>query len=380
MTYTIINHRQALQAFCEQAGQKEFIAVDTEFVRTRTLYPQLGLIQLYDGEALVLVDPLAMDDLSPLKALLTDPKVVKVLHSCSEDLETFWTAMQVIPAPLFDTQFAAGLLNMGPSLGYAKLVEEMLSVSLDKGESRTDWLSRPLSEQQLSYAANDVLYLYRLYPMIAEAIDKLERRQWVFDEMAQLALKKRTDLAPDQAYLTIKNNWQLRGRALATLKYLAKWRLEKARENNVALNFVFKEQYLVELARRQPMQKNAFYGINGMPPQDVRRHGDELLEIIKRCHELPPEHYPDKVERLVDFPAYKQVSQAIRQHCEEVSTQLQIPVEMLGSKKQINQLLKWLWFELDEGRLTGLRPDLICTWREPLLKAGISKIVGVSLS
>ncbi|GAA0356333.1 ribonuclease D [Bowmanella denitrificans] len=376
MKYQMITETGQLASYCQQASGKSYIAVDTEFVRTRTLYPQLGLIQLYDGEQLALVDPLAVDDLSALVQLLTDERVIKVLHSCSEDLETFWTAMKVVPTPLFDTQFAAGLLNMGPSLGYAKLVEQRLGISLDKGESRTDWLARPLSEQQLDYAANDVFHLYALYPQLANEIEALGRTQWVFDEMQQLAEKKRRELPDDYVYLTIKNNWQIKGKALLVLKELAKWRIQKARSKNLALNFVFKEQYLLELAKRQPMQRNALFAISGMPPQDVRRHGDELLAIMNACMDVPPEHFPPKIERLVDFSAYKKVSQALRQLCEEVSQGLNIPVELLGSKKQINQLLKWLWFSLDEGKLADLKPDLICGWRQPLLQEGIQRILG----
>ncbi|MFT6952307.1 MAG: ribonuclease D, partial [Paraglaciecola sp.] len=128
MQYTLITTNEALQMFCNQAAKVQAIAVDTEFVRTRTLYPQLGLIQIYDGQQIVLIDPLAISDFTPLKTLLTDPQVVKIMHSCSEDLETFWYALQVIPQPLFDSQFAAALVGMGPSLGYAKLVDVMLGV------------------------------------------------------------------------------------------------------------------------------------------------------------------------------------------------------------------------------------------------------------
>lgn len=375
MQYQFIEKDQQLADYCRQASQQSFIAVDTEFVRTRTLYPRLGLIQLYDGQQLALVDPVAVGDLSPLKDLLTDEGIIKVLHACSEDLETFASALGVMPTRVFDTQVAAAMLNMGPSLGYARLVEEMSGVTLDKGESRTDWLARPLSPQQLHYAANDVLYLFDLYPHLAEQIEQQQKTAWVFAEVSQLIVKKQTELPPEYAYLTIKNNWQLKGRALAVLKGLASWRLQTARKRDIALNFVLKEAAMLELARRQPGSKNALHGISGLMPQDIRRHGDSLLEVISQALTLPPEHYPANVERLVDFPAYKKLSKALRDMCEKVALQNGLPVEMLGSKKQINQLLKWLWFEVDESKLMGLKPDLISGWREPLLKAGIGRIL-----
>ncbi|MDF2179832.1 ribonuclease D [Aliiglaciecola sp. CAU 1673] len=377
MNYQYIKDKDALVTYCQRAQTKPFIAVDTEFVRTRTLTPQIGLVQLYDGEQLALVDPIAIRELSALANLLSNPKVIKVLHSCSEDLDTFWTALGVMPNPLFDTQFATSLLNQGTSVGYAKLVEQRLGVSLDKGESRTDWLARPLSEQQLAYAANDVYYLYQLFSPIAAEIEALGRTAWVLEESAQLAARKRQDLPSEYAYLTIKNNWLLSGRGLACLKALAAWRLEKARTRNLALNFVIKEGALVNIARRQPANKNALYAIPEMAPQDVRRHGEELLDILDNVNRLPPEHYPANVERLVDFPAYKKTSANLRHYCEEVASQLAIPVELLGSKKQINQLLKWLWFTLDESKLMGQVPELISGWRLPLLRDGICRITGV---
>lgn len=379
MNYQYIDDHQSLAAYCQRASGKPFIAVDTEFVRTRTLTPQIGLVQLYDGEQVALVDPVAISDLSPLKALLLDPKVVKVLHSCSEDLDTFWTALQIMPMAVFDTQFAVSLLNQGTSVGYAKLVEQRLGVSLDKGESRTDWLARPLSKQQLDYAANDVYYLYQLYPAIAAEIAGMGRTQWVLEESAQLAVRKQQTLPSDYAYLTVKNNWLLKGRALAALKTLAAWRLETAKSRNLALNFVLKESLMVEVARRQPANKNALFAIPGMAPQDVRRHGQELLDMVARIRQLPPEHFPPNIERLVDFPAYKKTAAALRDYCQEVANQLAIPVELIGSKKQINQLLKWLWFDVDEGKLMNQIPELLCGWRKPLLVDGICRITGAKL-
>ncbi|WP_088331047.1 ribonuclease D [Lacimicrobium sp. SS2-24] len=375
MQYHLIESPSQLAEYCRQAAQQPFIAVDTEFVRTRTLYPRLGLIQLYDGQQLSLVDPLAIGDLGALKELLLNDTVIKVLHACSEDLETFAAAMGVMPNRIFDTQVAAAMLNMGPSLGYAKLVEELSGVTLDKGESRTDWIARPLSSQQLHYAANDVLYLYDLYPQLAQRIEEQGKTGWVFADVQQLMTKKQAELPTEYAYLTIKNAWQLKGKALAVLKGLAQWRLQTARSRDIALNFVLKEQAMLELAKRQPQAKNGLHGINALMPQDIRRHGDAILGVIAEAVSLPPEHYPPKVERLVDFPAYKKTAKVVRDMCEKVATEQGIPVEMLGSKKQINQLLKWLWFELDESKLMGLTPDLISNWRQPLLAEQLQHIL-----
>ncbi|WP_416308104.1 ribonuclease D [Neptunicella sp. SCSIO 80796] len=375
--YEYLDNNAQVAEFCQQALHKKAIAVDTEFVRTRTLYPQLGLIQIYDGERLVLIDPVAVTDLSPLVTLLIAPDVVKILHSCSEDLETFQTALNIMPEPVFDTQFAASIVNIGPMLGYAKLVEIMLDIQVDKGESRTDWLARPLSPQQLEYAANDVLYLYQLYPQLKQQVEDKQRLDWVFEEIRLLAIKKQRSLPVSLTYLNIKNSWQLSGKPLAALQKLAAWRLEQARKRNLALNFVVKEPNLLNLAKRQPSNKSELHAVVGLSPQEIRRNGEQILALL---NDVTESDYPPRVERLVDFAAYKGIAQSLREMCQQVAENQQIPVEVLGSKKQINQLLQWLWFKLDETREKGLLPDLLSGWRGELLLSGIERVVGAKIA
>ncbi|MFT5675027.1 MAG: ribonuclease D, partial [Paraglaciecola sp.] len=357
MSYTFITTNEALQTFCVQASNVPAIAVDTEFVRTRTLYPQIGLIQIYDGHQLVLVDPLAITDFTSLKELLVNPNVVKVLHSCSEDLETFWHALKVMPEPIFDTQFAASIVGMGASLGYAKLVEVMLDIKVDKGESRTNWLARPLRVEQCDYAAKDVLYLFQLYPELKQRTVEQDKLLWVFDEISTLANKKKTNVPLDMVYLGFKHNWQLQGKCLLTLQRLAAWRLETARVKDLALNFVIREQNLVEVARRQPKNKGELHEIEGLSPQEIRIHGEAMLDIVAESNTQAACDYPSKIERLTQMNEYKQTFAAVRQVCIEVAEKISVPVELVGSKKQINQLIKWCWSKQDETRAMGLIPD-----------------------
>ncbi|MGL5409223.1 MAG: ribonuclease D, partial [Shewanella sp.] len=164
--FQYVSDEASLNALVAQYQQSKLLVLDTEFVRTRTYYAKLGLIQAYDGKTLALIDPVAIADLSQFWALLADPTIVKLVHSCSEDLEVFAHYGQCQPLPLFDSQIAAALCGMGHGLGYAKLVETCLDEVIDKGESRTDWMHRPLTQAQLTYAANDVLYLHQLYPQL----------------------------------------------------------------------------------------------------------------------------------------------------------------------------------------------------------------------
>ena len=380
MQYNFITSNQELADFCQQASQVEAIAVDTEFVRTRTLYPQLGLIQIYDGKQLVLIDPLAIDDFSSLTALLTNPNVVKVLHSCSEDLETFWHAFKVMPSPIFDSQFAASIVGMGPALGYAKLVEIMLEVTVDKGESRTDWLARPLRIEQCDYAAKDVLYLFQLYPELKARVVEQDKLSWVYAEIAHLSVKKQTPIPLDSVYLTIKNNWKLSSKAVLILKKLAAWRTSTARLRDMALNFVVREENLLSIATLQPTSKNELRSIPGVNPHEVRIHGDALLSIVADCQNVSEDAYPPKVKRLNDIENYKNTAASVKKLCLEIAEKHAIPPELVGSKKQINQLLKWCWFNQDETRDMGLQPDLLSSWRRALFVNELVKIEGLNLS
>lgn len=379
MQYTLITTNEALHTFCEQAAKAQAIAVDTEFVRTRTLYPQLGLIQIYDGQQIVLIDPLVISDFTPLKALLTDSQVVKIMHSCSEDLETFWYALQVIPQPVFDSQLAAALVGMGPSLGYAKLVDVMLGIHVDKGESRTDWLARPLSPQQCQYAAYDVLYLLQLYPELNAKTISQNKLPWVYTEIANLARKKQSQIPYELLYLNIKHNWHLTGKSLYVLQQLAAWRTKEAQSRDLALNFVVREAHLLEVARLLPTSKVALQQVPGLTPQEIRINGQAMLDIVLGAEAISADAYPPKVERLVDFPGYKKTVAGVRDVCVKVAQQWEIPVELIGSKKQVEQLLKWCWFNQDDVRAQQLLPDLIDGWREPILRQQLANIDNLKL-
>lgn len=375
MQYKLITSAQQLATFCLGASQCSALAVDTEFVRTRTMTPQLGLIQLYDGHQLVLVDPIAIDDFSPLCDLLTSPSIVKLFHSCSEDLEAFLTALNVIPCPVFDTQLAATLLCMGNSLGYAKLVEKQLGIVLDKGESRTDWLARPLSDKQLSYAANDVLYLWQIYPELAKQADEKGITQWIYDEVSLTADKKSTPVNPEFSYLKLKNAWQLQGTGLLVLQQLSAWRLEKARSDDISLNFIVKETAMLDIANIQPTSMSSLNRIPDLSPRDIRRHGRTIIDIVANALSHEETLCPNNIERLVDFSTYKKQCQRLREACRLVAEKHDIPVELLASKKQINQFLSYCWMPEQYNKEYPLKPDLTVGWRHQLLEQSLARIM-----
>ncbi|WP_100656800.1 ribonuclease D [Alteromonas flava] len=379
-SYRLITDQASFSSLCQQLSQCSAIAIDTEFVRTRTLLPQMGLIQINDGNHTFLIDPLPLHDLAPLADVLTNPSVVKVLHACSEDLEVFISHLGVAPTPVFDTQFAANLLNLGPTLGYSKLVELECSVVLDKGESRTDWLARPLSDKQLVYAANDVVYLYQIYQQLRPRIDAQNWLNIVYSEIAILAAKKASQVPPDFAYLFFGNAWKLNATQRYVLKRLAAWRLTLARKQDIAINFIVKEQHLIAIAMRLPQSKNELHAMKTLLPQEIRRHGDTLVRLVS---DALSEWRDDnesvqvaKVIRLNDLGKYKKQLAELKKLCRTVAEQTGIDEAIIASKKQLNQLLKWWWFDIDETAVQGLQPDLLSGWRKPLFQDKLLALLG----
>jgi ribonuclease D len=371
--YQYIDSQQALGRLCEHYKTLSVIAIDTEFVRTQTLTPNLGLIQVFDCEQVALIDPVAIKDLSAFSDILTDTSIIKVAHSCSEDLEALWHHLGLIPAPIFDTQFAAGLLDLGVSIGYANLVEQLFSVQVDKGESRTDWMQRPLSQAQCEYASADVTHLMALYENIHEQIVNADKLSWVYDEIAQLGLKKSTLFPAHLAYHNIKNNWKLRGKNLAALQLISRWRLELARTQNKSVNFVIKEAAIFEIALKLPTNKQALFDCHNLYSRQAKLYGDALLAMCEQANAMSDADYPPRVQRLVEFSGYKACLAAIKAEIESKALKYELPEAVLASKKQMNMLLKWCWFDFDELEVQGLRPDLINGWRATIIAESLQR-------
>ncbi|WP_046005221.1 ribonuclease D [Pseudoalteromonas rubra] len=373
MQYQFIQQQAELDAFIANLSDSQVLAIDTEFMRRRTLYPEIALIQVYDGEHLALIDPLSELDFSGLWHLLRDEQIVKVLHSPSEDIEVFQKFAGFVPTPLFDTQFALQLLGEGNCVGFANMVKSMLDIELDKSMSRTDWLKRPLQASQLEYAAADVFYLLPCYQTISKKIAEKGLSHIVTFE-SQLIAQKRAFRTPDHyLYLGIKNVWQLKPRDLAVLRTLASWRQNKAEKKNLALNFVLKEHNMVEIAKRRPGSLNSLRNVPGVEPMEVNRSGKEILACIEAGKAVPESELPARVQRLIDYPGYKGAAKEIKQAITEVAREHDIPVDVFASKKQINQVIGWNWKLDEQQRKTFLKPDLFQGWRHEILKDALSK-------
>lgn len=373
MQYQLIETQNQLNTFVEQIKNKPILAIDTEFMRRRTLYPEVALIQVFDGEHLALIDPLAELSLFDFWEILKDPSVLKVLHSPSEDIEVFQKYAGFVPSPLFDTQFALQLLGEGNCMGFALMVKELQGIEIDKSESRTNWLQRPLTKKQLDYAAADTFYLLPCFELIIERINAAGFFDIVINE-SELIAKKRAFQTPDELlYKDIKNAWQLKPHELAVLKELAVWRRNKAIKKNLALNFVLKEHNMTEIAKRGPSSLNALRQIPGVEAIEVNRSGVDIIKCIEVAKAVPDAEHPDVLKRLIDFPTYKKVAKDIKQKITKVAKEHNIPEDVMASKKQINQLISWNWKLTSKQKESHIKPDLLSSWRYTYVKDALKE-------
>mgnify|MGYP000047093191 CR=1 FL=1 len=361
-----VEDAQQLHLICQSYTQAKLLAIDTEFVRTRTLYPKLGLIQINDGKTLALIDPVAIADLTPFWQLIEDANIVKVLHACSEDLEVFLTAGNCRPVNLIDSQIIMAFLGHGLSLGYAAMIAHYTGIELDKSESRTDWMKRPLTDKQLKYAEADVEHLFNILPKLMADIEASGWLAAAQQESELMIARKFNAIDESQLYRNIKMAWRLSSQQLYRLQQLAIWRYQQAKQKDRPIGFIAKDHTLLALAQVNPSNVGVMASIEGVELLDVRHKGKAMLMVLKRANEKTDAELPEPIVRLDEYPGYKQNFKKVKNFIAAVGTEANLSVENLASKKQINQFLSW-HFKLNGAENNLHLVDIMQGWRKPLL-------------
>lgn len=258
-----ISTYEELDSFCRRAGEVPAVAIDTEFLREKTYHAKLCLVQVATHDECAVIDPMAIEDLSPLSDLLVRPETVKVFHACSQDMEVLYHTLGVLPTPIFDTQIAAAFLGERVQISYNGLVHAFCGVTLPKSESLTDWSCRPLTERQIEYALDDVRYLIEAYAVIEQRLSKLGRMGWVEDEMRPLKNAAHYVVEPRQAYKRVKRINACTRRQLAIARELAAWRERRAIQNDVPRKWIISDEVLVALVKRAPRDAGDFRRVRG---------------------------------------------------------------------------------------------------------------------
>jgi ribonuclease D len=352
--HRFIDRPQDLAELADELGQARELALDTEFMRERTFFPKLCLLQLATVRHIACIDPLALADLTPLAALLTNPAGNKVVHAARQDVEALLTRFADAPVSLFDTQVAAALLGMQPQIGYGELVHRLLGLPLEKAHARTDWSVRPLSREQLEYAADDVRHLLPLRDILSRELEKLDRSAWFDAEMQRLETAFATRASPDEAWLRLRGLEALDPRRLAVAKALARWRELRAIHRDRPRGWILADDALYDLVRALPRNRAELQRIQSLPRGVIEHCAEDLLAALEETSHLETAE-PVRRPRKPD-PAEQARFKALVATVRRIAEQLRLTPEILATRRELQQLLNG---DTDVAPLKGWRREVV---------------------
>ena len=336
----LIEQQHHLDALCVELAAQQSVALDTEFVRTSTYAPQLGLLQLATNSFAVCVDPLAKLDMQAFWNLLFDPQRTSIVHSAKQDLEVLWFSQQDIIHNLLDTQICAGLLGYPAQIGYSGLLKELLGIEIGKTETRTDWTRPPLTEQQLQYAAEDVVHLPELFDILHARLQQQGRYAWAIEDSLALCDVSLYQPVPEDAWQKIKSIPFLPPVQQARARELASWRETRAVDTNKPRQWIISDAAILQLASSNPTSTRTLEKIAELPPALARKHGSALLEILNAANNAFAGGNTSYAQQSVDIPREKVLSKRLLERVASVARKLDIVPEVLASRRDINALLR----------------------------------------
>lgn len=368
-TIRYVDTTPKLAQLCGDLADSPWLALDTEFLREKTYYPKFCLLQVATRDTAACIDPLALETLDPLFDILYDGRITKVFHSGRQDLEILFHIRGELPTPVFDTQIAAPLLGLTEQAGYGALVSELLKTNLSKAHSRTDWCRRPLSREQLRYAADDVIYLGRIYEIMIERLTTLGRMQWLEADFAALTDPALYSNPPEDAWRKIRGANKLFGSQLPILQAMALWRERMAQQEDRPRNWLLKDEVLIDTARLKPESIEDLAEIREINERTVRRWGDEICALIREAKDRPPISLEEKDKPLRKSSEQEAILDLLNAVVRLRALQNALNPAVLASKKDLELLL----FQNRESKLyQGWRYKMVGKELEAILKGHYS--------
>jgi ribonuclease D len=346
------------------------ISIDTEFMREKTYWSKLCLVQVAVGDECALIDPLAGDDLGPLLEVLADPSVIKIFHAGSQDLEIFYRMAGRAAAPVFDTQIAATVAGFPSQVGYARLMKDLFDVDIDKSDTFTDWARRPLTPAQIEYALNDVRYLDGAYLELTGRLERDGRTGWLAADMKRLSDDSLYAIDPDEQFRKVKRISSLSRRQLGVLQKVTAWREREAMRRDLPRRWVLGDETLVEVARRRPADTAALSDIRGLNVRSFGDGGASLLAAVKAGVDAPEDQLPrleKKPRTIVDIEGVVELMGAlVRVRASEHG----IAVPLLATRGDLERLA------------SGQRDDspLLSGWRKAILGDSLVALIDGELA
>lgn len=365
-----IANQESLEAFVDRARSSSVLAIDTEFLREKTYYARLCLLQLATDDEVVVVDPFAVESLAVIEPLLTDESIVKLFHAGDQDLEILYHEVGVLPHPVFDTQIAAALLGQSQQVGYGALVHAECGVSLKKIDSFTDWSRRPLSDSQLEYAADDVVYLPRLYRMMTKELTEKGRLTWLDHDFEELVDPARYEQDPRERYRRLKRGNQLTLQQLSAAREVAAWRETEAQRRNIPRKWVLTDEQIVEACKREARTIDELFMVRGMREKLSTRDARKVVSLLKSGLDLPEDAWPEPDRPSRNEPNVDAQIDLMNALVRLRSKENGIAMQTLASHAELSQVAR--------GHHEGV--DVLKGWRRALIGEELLELLAGKLS
>jgi ribonuclease D len=335
----LINTNDALSAFCASQRNSRFLTVDTEFMRERTYWPKLCLIQAAGETGIAAIDPLAEGlDLTPFLDLLYDPKILKVFHAARQDIEIFHNMTGKVPAPIADTQVMAMVCGYGDAVSYENIVAKIAKGTIDKSSRFTDWTLRPLSDKQLAYALDDVRFLRPVFEGLEKKLQEKGRLEWIKGEMAILENPGTYRVEPPDAWKRLKTRID-KPRFFTLLRDLAAWREKEAQQIDIPRSRVLRDEALLEIIHHVPQDAAALGRVRGLSPDFAKgRMGQGILQALKAAQERAPDPLPDELQRKTLPSNLGPVADIMKVLLRIVAEENQVAAKLIASSADIDAL------------------------------------------
>lgn len=368
-----INNNKQLENIVSRWKRSIWLCMDTEFIRCSTFYPKPALVQIFDGKNVVLIDPVTVTCWDPFTEILTNPAILKIMHAFQEDIGVFKVLTGEIPQSLLDTQLAAAFCNLPYPCGYQTLVKKLLNIEVDKENMRSDWLKRPLTDEQIMYASGDVYYLPKLYKILHEKIkgDSPEKLQWLTEECRMVAQKYGKESDPDDLWQEVKLTCHLLPEEKKILEALYKWREIYIRKHNIPRKRILNMEIFINIARCQPTKIQQLQDVTGLSSSLIRKYGKQIIEEVQRAQKLPnqPENKKSTAYQK-PLPEIKPVFDDIQGACKQLCHQFNMNSVLLPGKKYASHVVQQ-WMRTGKFSL----PDTVTqTWKKTLLQPVIDKL------
>jgi ribonuclease D len=337
--YQYIETDQQLAEFCEEIKNAGYCTIDTEFVREKTYYPVLSLIQIASETQMACIDPLVVKDFDPLIALLQAPNLVKVFHSPDQDIEILYQRFSCMPGPIFDTQLAAAVLGYEHQIGYADLVKQITGVQLEKKHTRANWNRRPLSADEIDYALDDVRYLLPVYQTLKSELESKNRGAWIEKDLLTMTSVSSYLVEMADLWKRLKGVQKLKGVELQIARNLCQWREQMAQQKNLPRRWIVKDDVLIDVARLKPSKLSDMDPVRDRNEKFFTKHAETFLQLARDAQNAPESEWPSHEARNTMTSHQQALGDCLLALCRVIAEENKIALATLATRKDIDSLI-----------------------------------------